>query len=161
MFEKCCWRFRFKASANRFVSAKNSPKVKADAIIVSVNQLISDRCYTEGDNCVPSHVLCHEIMQKVNCCSVYWNGCVSCVSDRKAGCGGSVFRPVWWTTSAAAAGGPGRTSAGMKTAIRMSWVGGGFERWSCQNHIIKWIYPWWLEVWLLILGENRRQLKVS
>lgn len=55
MSEKCCSRFRFKANANGFLSAKNSPKVKAD-IIVSINQPISDCWYTEGDCYLPSCV---------------------------------------------------------------------------------------------------------
>lgn len=56
MSKKCCSRFRFKANTNGFLSAKNSPKVKADIIIVSVNQRISDCCYSEGDSYVPSCV---------------------------------------------------------------------------------------------------------
>lgn len=139
MSKKCCLRFRFKAKANGFLSAKNSPKVEADIIIVSVNQPISDRCYIEGDSYVPSCLsfVLRSPWRWIN--AQYWNDCIPCVSDREAACGGSVLRPVWWTTSAAAAGGAGRTSAGMNTSARLSWVRGRFERRSCppscQKHI--------------------------
>lgn len=82
MSKTCCLRFRFKANASGFLSAKNSLKVKADIIIVSDNQPISDRCYTEGDSYVPSCV-----------CFVLW----SCWRWINAHCMETIAIPVFQT----------------------------------------------------------------
>lgn len=144
-----CLRFKFIANVNGFLSAKNSPKAKA-VIIISINKPVSHCCYTKGYSYVPYCVFSHTITLKLSSCSSYLSCSIPCISDREAACGGSVLRPVWWTTSAAAAGGVGRTSTGMNTPTRISRFGAGFWSQSCslslQENIRKWInFSWWLK----------------
>lgn len=117
-------------------------------IMVSINKPVSHCCYTKGYSYVPCCVFCHKITLKLSSCSSYSSCSIPCVPDREAACGGSVLRPVWWTTSAAAAGGVGRTSTGMNTSTHISRFGAGFWSQSCslssQENIMKWTSFSWL-----------------
>lgn len=166
MSKKCCSRIRFKAKANGFLSAKNSPKVEADIIIVSVNQPISDCCYIEGDSYVPS---CLSFVLRspwrwinAHCIEtiafpVFQTGkppVEDLFSDLCDGrrllqlLEGLVGHQLVWTRPLACP----ESEADLKGGLVLRHV----------KNILKWtIYPWWLEARMFIFRESRRQLKVS